>query len=26
VIPDEEAFMDRQRCELLYTHEHSVMA
>jgi hypothetical protein len=26
VIPDEEAFMDRKRCELLYTHEHSVMA
>jgi len=25
VIPDEEAFMDRKRCELLYTHEHSVM-
>jgi len=24
VIPDEEAFMDRKRCELL--HEHSVMA
>jgi hypothetical protein len=23
VIPDEEAFMDRNRCELLYTHEHS---
>jgi uncharacterized protein (TIGR02118 family) len=22
VIPDEEAFMDRKRCELLYTHEH----
>jgi uncharacterized protein (TIGR02118 family) len=26
VIPDEEAFMDRKRCELLYTHEYSVMA
>jgi uncharacterized protein (TIGR02118 family) len=26
VIPDEQAFMDRKRCELLYTHEHSVMA
>ena len=26
LIPDEEAFMDRKRCELLYTHEHSVMA
>jgi uncharacterized protein (TIGR02118 family) len=26
VIPDEEAFMDRERCELLYTHEHSIMA
>jgi len=26
VIPDEEAFMDRKRCELLYTHEDSVMA
>jgi hypothetical protein len=26
VIPDEEAFMDRKHCELLYTHEHSVMA
>ncbi|MEJ1977211.1 MAG: EthD domain-containing protein [Acetobacteraceae bacterium] len=26
VIPDEEAFMDRKRCELLFTHEHSVMA
>ncbi len=26
VIPDEEAFMDRKRCELLYTHEHGVMA
>jgi uncharacterized protein (TIGR02118 family) len=25
VIPDEEAFMDRKRCELLYTHEYSVM-
>src|SRR5258706_14651901 len=26
VIPDEEAFMDRKRCELLYTHKHSVVA
>jgi uncharacterized protein (TIGR02118 family) len=26
VIPDEEAFMDRNRCELLYSHEYSVMA
>ena len=26
VIPDEEAFMDRKRCELLYTHDQSVMA
>jgi uncharacterized protein (TIGR02118 family) len=26
VVPDEKAFMDRERCELLYTHEHSVMA
>ena len=26
VIPDEEAFMDRKRCELLYTHEYNVMA
>jgi hypothetical protein len=26
VIPDEEAFMDRKRCELLYSHEYSVMA
>src|ERR1700734_537357 len=26
IIPDEEAFMDRKRCELLYTHEHRVMA
>ena len=26
VVPDEEAFMDRKRCEMLYTHEHSVMA
>ena len=26
VIPDEEAFMDRKRCELLYTHEYPVMA
>src|SRR3979411_1084915 len=26
VIPDPEPFMDRKRCELLYTHEHSVMA
>jgi uncharacterized protein (TIGR02118 family) len=26
VVPDEEAFMDRKHCELLYTHEHSVMA
>jgi hypothetical protein len=26
LISDEEAFMDRKRCELLYTHEHSVMA
>ena len=26
VIPDEQAFMDRKRCELLYTHEHDVMA
>src|ERR1700692_3423019 len=26
VIPDEQAFMDRKRCQLLYTHEHSVMA
>jgi uncharacterized protein (TIGR02118 family) len=25
VIHDEEAFMDRKRCELLYTHEHRVM-
>jgi hypothetical protein len=25
VIPDEEAFMDRKRCELLYTHEYDVM-
>jgi uncharacterized protein (TIGR02118 family) len=25
IIPDEEAFMDRKRCELLYTQEHSVM-
>jgi uncharacterized protein (TIGR02118 family) len=25
VIPDEEAFMDRKRCELLFTHEHNVM-
>jgi uncharacterized protein (TIGR02118 family) len=26
VIPDEEAFMDRKRCELLYTDEYEVMA
>ena len=26
VIPDEEAFMDRKRCELLYTREYNVMA
>jgi uncharacterized protein (TIGR02118 family) len=26
VIPDEEAFMDRKRCELLYTHEYNVIA
>jgi uncharacterized protein (TIGR02118 family) len=26
VIPDEEAFMDRKRCELLYTHEYNVMS
>ena len=26
VIPDEEAFMDRERCELLYTTEHVVIA
>jgi len=26
VIPDEEAFMDRKRCQLIYTREHSVMA
>jgi uncharacterized protein (TIGR02118 family) len=26
VIPDEEAFMDRKRCELLYAHEYNVMA
>jgi uncharacterized protein (TIGR02118 family) len=26
VIPDEEAFMDRKRCELLYSQEYSVMA
>jgi uncharacterized protein (TIGR02118 family) len=25
VVPDEEALMDRERCELLYTHEHRVM-
>jgi uncharacterized protein (TIGR02118 family) len=25
VIPDEEAFMDRKRCELLYTQEDNVM-
>jgi hypothetical protein len=25
VIPDEEAFMDRKRCELLWTHEHRVV-
>ncbi len=25
VIPDEEAFMDRKRCELLWTHEHNVI-
>jgi EthD domain len=25
VIPDEEEFMDRKRCELLFTHEHNVM-
>jgi len=25
VIPDEEAFMDRKRCELLFTNEHNVM-
>jgi uncharacterized protein (TIGR02118 family) len=25
VIPDEETFMDRKRCELLYTFEHNVM-
>jgi len=24
--PDEEEFMDRKRCELLYTHEYNVMA
>ena len=26
VIPDEEAFMDRKRCELLYSHEFGVIA
>jgi uncharacterized protein (TIGR02118 family) len=26
VIPDEEAFMDRKRCELLYSHEYNVIA
>ena len=26
IVPDEEAFMDRKRCELLYTHEYNVMA
>src|SRR5258708_12407327 len=26
VIPDEEAFTDRKRCDVLYAHEHSVMA
>ena len=26
VIPAEEAFMDRKRCEVLYTHEFNVMA
>ena len=26
VVPDEEAFMNRKRCELLYTHEYNVMA
>ena len=25
VIPDEESFMDRKRCELLFTNEHNVM-
>jgi uncharacterized protein (TIGR02118 family) len=25
VIPDEQAFMDRKNCELLYTHEHGVI-
>jgi uncharacterized protein (TIGR02118 family) len=25
VIPDEESFMDRQRCELLYTREYNVL-
>ena len=25
VIPDEEAFMDRKRCELLYSHEYNVI-
>jgi uncharacterized protein (TIGR02118 family) len=25
VIPDEESFMDRKRCELLYTHEYNVI-
>lgn len=26
IVADEEAFMDRNRCELLYTHEYSVIA
>ena len=25
VIPDEEAFMDRKRCEFMYTNEHIVV-